>query len=141
MRDHTVEISDKAGHVFRMSIQRPNVFGKLKDALAGDWVGPEATMTGIPSGSTRRFIKQTPGNWRVLEHGFIRYSSGKVLSNNTGADASTRDIFLLNMDGTWGTQLWDYEDALGVNDQGQGSITQPWVMGFLPGKFSWVLID
>jgi hypothetical protein len=29
------------------------------------------------------------------------------------------------MDGTWGMQLFEYEDTVGVNDEGTGSVIQP----------------
>jgi hypothetical protein len=98
-------------------------------------------MTGIANGRTTAFLRQTPGYWRVLDHGFIRYDSGKVLALRNGSDATTTDKYLVNLDGTWGMQLWDYEDGLGVNGAGAGAVTQPWVLRFSPGKFSWALID
>jgi hypothetical protein len=141
VRDHTVELSDRAGHVLRVAISTVRTLGQIRDAFAGDFQTAKVSMTGIPNGLTRTFINQTPGYWRVINYGLIRYNSGKVFARNSGADATTLDIYLANLDGTWGMQLWEYEDALGVNGQGTGSVTQPWVVGLSPGKFSWVLID
>ena len=84
--------------------------------------------------------RQVPGYWRTLDQGFLRYGSGKLLTKWASGD-NTVDAILLTMDGTWGLKLFEYEDAMGVNDQGEGSVVQPWVVGFAPGKFSWVVID
>jgi hypothetical protein len=151
MRNHTVEISDNAGHAFKMAISTVQSWGHVKDTLAGNdqkagWVPMTGMGTRSPDSDPRAgqisSWDQVPGTWRAIDKGFIRYSSGKlIIRNSHNGDITTRDIVLMNLDGTWGMQMWEYEDVNGVNDQGQGAVNQPWVVGFPPGKFSWVVID
>ncbi len=144
MRNETVEIADREGHTFRMSISTPRFFGRVLDLVRGESVDVDLKMTGLKKddGVTghigiSRAIEG--GAWRVVDKSYLRYKGGKTFSRYAEA-GTTRDLILLNMDGTWGMKLWEYEDATGVNAAGSGSVIQPWVMGFQPGKFSWVVV-
>jgi hypothetical protein len=77
------------------------------------------------------------GEWETQEKGFIRYNSGKTRSRLSGnGDLTTRDLLILGPNGVktfdgddlFGMQLFEYEDALGVNDEGEGTVHQPWVL-------------
>jgi hypothetical protein len=148
MRNHTVQISDRDGHSFKMALSTVSAAGRVKDGFGGDFQNGWATMTGLRDqhGDARvgniYWDRQVPGNWRTLDQGFLRYGGGKLVNrDDRSRGVDTRDVFLLTMDGTWGMQLFEYEDTLGVNDEGTGSVIQPWVVGFTPGKISWVLVD
>jgi hypothetical protein len=102
---------------------------------------------GFPSSASNRrptvnFARRDDaGNWRVIDQGFIRYHSGKVLRANAG-DLTTIEIYLVNLDGTWGMKFFEYEGKFGgANDEGEGFIIQPWVLGIDQGRFSWSLVD
>lgn len=81
------------------------------------------------------------GLWRTVDKGFIRYNNGKILVKNAGKDLTTHEIYMVNLTGEWGINLWDYEDATGVNDAGQGSVVQPWAISIGVGGVSWTLLD
>jgi hypothetical protein len=139
VRNHTVEIGDRAGHSFKIEISTLSALGLLKDALAGNQKEFQPRITGV-SRQREVFYAKPDGDWRVADKGFIRYNSGTVARNHSGkGDLTTSDVMLLNLDGTWGMKLFEYEDQSGVNDEGEGFVIQPWVLGFPPGKFSWTL--
>jgi hypothetical protein len=138
VRNHTVEIGDRAGHTFKIEISTLSALGKVKEGLAGNQKSFLPTITGASQQGA--FYAQPDGDWRVVDKGFIRYNSGKVaFHHSVNGDVTTSDVMLLNLDGTWGMKLFEYEDVLGVNDEGEGFVVQPWVLGFPPGKFSWTL--
>jgi hypothetical protein len=138
VRTHTVEIGDRAGHTFKIEISTLSLLGLEKEGLAGNQKDFQPRITGASQQEV--FYARPDGDWRVVDKGFIRYNSGKVARNHSGkGDLTTSDVMLLNLDGTWGMKLFEYEDTLGVNDEGEGFVVQPWVLGFPPGKFSWTL--
>jgi hypothetical protein len=138
VRNHTVEIGDRAGHTFKIEISTLSALGLAKERLARNQKVSFPAITGV---SAENIHGAWPdGDWRVVDKGFIHYNSGKVVTNRSGkGDISTYDVMLLNLDGTWGIKLFEYEDTFGVNDEGEGFVIQPWVLGFPPGKFSWTL--
>jgi hypothetical protein len=112
MANYVVEIGDDEGHSFKVSV---------------DLV---TTLTGNSTGS-----------WRSLDKGFIRYNSGAAKNQTAdGGGLSDRDVVLLNRDGTWGVRFNFFHDWVGANDQGNGTILQPWILNFKAGPISWVLV-
>ena len=140
MRNHTIEVGDRSGHAFKIHISTPSAWEEVKSGLSDGWQDYDLHMTGWPVSEPFR-AEMVPGNWRVLDLGFIRYSSGKVL-RKVGPDRLTIDIYLANLDSTWGMKFFEYEGKFGgVNDEGEGFVVQPWVLGIGVGRFSWSLVD
>jgi len=104
MRTHTVELGDKSGHSFKIEVSMPSYWAR--------WL---AVYTG---GDT------SWGGWRSIDKGFIRYHGGKAERSRrhyTGTDLTTANLYLYNMDGKWGIQLFDYDYSSGTNDAGEGN--------------------
>jgi len=138
MPNNTAEIGDRSGHSFKIDLSTLSTLGRTREGLVGDQEWSFPRMTGLLQ--TKILPYRPLGDWRVLDKGFIRYNSGKLVWGFSTTGVTTYDIVLLNLDGTWGMKLFEYADALGVNDEGEGFVIQPWVLGFSPGKFSWTLV-
>jgi hypothetical protein len=153
VREHTVDIEDSAGTSFKIHVSTPSNwkigglgatynFGETVDA---DMTGADEVRKRVGLGPDAAHLHAKHyigGSWRAIDKGLIRYHSGNAVgrkSNN--GDLTTSDLFLLNMDGTYGMELFEYESISGANANGHGMIVQPWVVGFAPGKFIWTLID
>ncbi|MBK9162482.1 MAG: hypothetical protein IPM21_00945 [Acidobacteria bacterium] len=124
MRDHTVEIVDKAGVTLRLRVSTPSAGTRLWGGITGTSTNPQ-------------------GHWRTLDKGIIRFSHGPTEGTPTynSEDLTTRDIRLVGPTGGWGIEIYEYEDWTGVNPVGTGSVRQPWVLALAAGKFSWAIID
>src|SRR5436305_904920 len=145
MRVHTIEIADRAGNTFRMEVSTIRSAGRVRDVFAGDYDRLDIPMTGIKNddGKVGHIVIDhafNNGSWRVLDKGFLRFNSGRAVTRYS-KDVTTRDVILMNMDGTWGMKLFDYEDVIGVNSEGTGTVAQPWVLQAKDGRFSWALTD
>ena len=124
MRKHTLEIADKKGQAFRLHISTPSAGDRLWTAY------------------TDGISKRPEGHWRTIDKGFIRYHNGKAIRiKSISQDLTTRDLYLVSSDSRWGVQIFEYEDWIGVNETGMGTVLQPWVLSIAVGKFSWVLVD
>ena len=141
MRNHTIEIGDRRGHSFKIHISTPSTGGELIGGIKGDWDTWTLQSTGGPRSPLR--ANMMPGDWRTIDKGFIRYNSGRVLRSTThDGSIMNIDIYLANLDGTWGMKLFEYESKFGgANDEGEGFVIQPWVMGIDEGRISWSLVD
>jgi hypothetical protein len=80
------------------------------------------------------------GYWRTMDKGFVKYNSGVAQKYGDGS-VFERALFLSETHNTWGIKLYKWCSFWGVNDQGTGSVLQPWVLGLEPGSISWVLLD
>jgi hypothetical protein len=145
MRDRIVTLSDKSGRSFNILISTPRTIGldnigRVIDRL---YTQHKRTYPFQITGEKKAYgsTKETWGSWKALEPGFIRFTSGKILSKKTHEDLTTLNIYLINMDLTWGIQLFSYEDWTGVNEVGEGVIVQDWALHFDVGRLSWSLAD
>jgi len=158
MRNQVVEISDRQGGKFKVKISTEGTwslsrFGQiLRHSLAKH---PEPRFRVSSSGKQVPGVQKSysalgsiAGDWRVIDTGAIRFSRGKAWeTTDDQGDQSDfyhfpeRDLYLLNMDGEWGIQLWDFEDKGSVNDQGNGCVILDWVVNFAHGRISWVTVD
>ena len=141
MRNRTVEIADRSGHSFKLQISTASNMGRVQLEWMGDTKRVLLRVTGSNVDYYANMSGSYPGGWKTVEKGFLRYNNGTLATSANSATVTTRNIYLFNMDQTWGIQLFDYEDALGVNDEGAGYVVQPWVLGFDTGKFSWSVVD
>lgn len=140
MRNHTVEIGDRKGNSFKLRIATPQNWEAVREIYTGDTDKYSYRMTESKTGKSD-YGRIMGGNWRSIDKGFIRFNSGNVLKANSGTTATTRDLYLLNLDATWGMKLFNYEHYWGVNDSGTGFVIQSWVLNLAEGRFSWSLID
>lgn len=125
MRNHTVEIADKTGQVFRLRISTPSNGTKIWGGFTGTDPNPL-------------------GSWRSLDKGFIRHQHGKIYFRRTynSEDLTTQDLHLSDSNEKHrGIEFFEYEDWTGVNSVGTGIVYQPWVLSLVVGKFSWAIID
>jgi hypothetical protein len=111
----------------------------VADLFSGSRIDTWVPLTG--SDVQHYFSNQSPGNWRTIEKGALRFNSGNVYATVKPGTSSTDDIYLANLDGTWGMKLFEYADMAGVNDEGIGFVIGPWIMNFGEGRFSWTLVD
>jgi hypothetical protein len=147
MRNHTIELGDRKGKSFMIKIALPQNWDILK-AFSGGGNGVYTyTMTGSTAASkaaTAHPGRVVGANWRAIDKGYIRFNSGNILISNSGVregDLTTQDLYLVNLDETWGLKLFEFQYIWGVNDGGTGFVVQSWVLGFADGKFSWSLVD
>ena len=131
MRDVFIRIMDKSGNALTLDVSTPSNGTRV-------WVG------------LTKDIGETPviGSWKTLKQGFLRYNFGKTrVRKSVNGDLTTRDLLILSPDATgiktfdgrdkFGMQLFEYKDALGVNDRGEGFVIQPWVLSITPGRVRW----
>jgi hypothetical protein len=143
MRNNKVEIIDKNGQKLRLYISIVSNLGIIKDSFLGE--KEDYRMTEL-TGSVyfKQFYGQIPGRWKALnsESGLIQFFGGSVLHENDNyKELTTNSIYLLNLEETWGIELFNYWDFWGVNDYGEGTIAQTWVKGLAAGRFTWSIID
>ena len=141
MREKILRITDKSGNIFRMKISTPDIKRKV---LAG----ASDLANGLP---VVRYLPDytAGGSWAVLDEGFVKYRSGPLRPRAShNGDLTTRDLLVLGDGGLesydrrdlFGMQLFEYEDAIGVNKKGEGFVIQPWVVAATPGRISWKVI-
>ena len=147
MRHAVVRITDKKGTWFRMKIATTTAKGRLAAGVGGKvskWVLMDTTI------GRDLVTKVLAGEWKTVDKGFIQYGSGKTRSRlSSNGDMTTRDLLILGPGGVkthdagdeFGMQLFQYEDLLSVNDEGEGSVYQPWVLTLTPGRIFWKVID
>lgn len=112
MANYITEIGDEKGNSFKISVSTVTTFG----ANFG-------------------------GSWRTIDKGCIRYNSGAVNKETSHGELSVFHILLFDSNNTWGIRLNDFHDLWGANDEGTGTILQPWVLDFQPGRISWALVE
>src|SRR5438105_950668 len=71
------------------------------------------------------------GSWRSLTKGMIRHNSGP-LTQGKHSWSTVIDVYL-EAGGHWGIRLDAFISWGTVNDEGTGTIVQPWVIGLKPG--------
>ena len=137
MRNVYISIMDKSGNAFTLYVSTPSTSKGFWDAYTKGLVWGGVSNT---------------GSWKSMKLGFIRYNFGKtrVRSSDNG-DATTRDLLILSPDGEgiktydgqdrFGMQLFEYQDTFGINDEGEGTVIQPWVLGISPGRIRWEKIE
>ncbi len=146
MRNNVLKIVDKSGNSFKLRVSTPTTKARLAvgagvgaNKLVGDNRTAREMLSGILS-----------GDWKTVDKGFIRYESGKTRSRLAhNGDRTTRDLLILGIDGVkfydgqgyFGMQLFEYEDLLGTNQEGEGFVIQPWVVNLTPGRIKWIVID
>ena len=138
-----MRIGDRKGKSFKIHIATPTNWDLIKNVYVADHNSYRYPMTGSRIGKSE-FGKIRGGNWRAVDKGFIRYNSGKIISTNSGVregDLTTNDLYLMNLDGSWGIKLFEYEYVWNVNEAGNGFVIQPWVLQMTVGRFSWTLVD
>lgn len=147
MRHSVVRITDKTGTSFRMKLATTTTKGRLA-AEVGEQVNKRILSDFTVGRKALAWVRA--GDWETEEKGFIRYHSGKTRSRLSGnGDLTTRDLLILGPDGVktydgddlFGMQLFEYEDALGVNDEGEGTVHQPWVLSIVPGRIRWKVVE
>lgn len=111
---YTVEIGDTNGHAFKVAMVVP---------ISAEW-----------------------GSWRTLDKGRIRYNSGSLRQFRFEGDDTWGHFHIQfygpdGVDAGWGLWMEDFKTAWMANDEGTGSILQPWVLEFEPGKISWSPVD
>ncbi len=78
------------------------------------------------------------GSWRAITKGMIKHNSGAI--GQAGKSVTGLAAQLLGPDGTYGVQLDNFISLGTVNDQGTGSLLQPWAIGLKPGVIEWSVI-
>lgn len=140
MRNKNIEIVDAKGNTLILNVSTPSTFGTTIDYLHGKDGFVKAKLTGWDK-HIYSFQKHYEGNWKSSNRGYLKYHGGKTYGRPSGqGDLTTHDVFFLNIEGTWGLQLFNYEDAFGVNNGGEGVVAITWVTGFSEGRFSWSVI-
>jgi hypothetical protein len=107
---HTVEIADTDGNTMQLSIAVDNFFGH-------------------------------GGSWRSLTKGMIKHNSGfirEVAPGSFGID-HTEEIWVAG-ENVWGIKLDTFMSWDTVNDQGTGTLAQPWHVGLKPGAIEWSIV-
>jgi hypothetical protein len=80
------------------------------------------------------------GSWRSIDKGMIRRNSGPVNQWAPGKGPDVK-VELLEPDGKhWGVQLEKFISWGTVNDQGTGTLLQPWCIGLTPGDIEWSIV-
>jgi hypothetical protein len=141
MRKVVLRITDKKGTWFRMKVETPSNKNKVVGGLgkaARIFPGLKSLPDLVPDGS-----------WKVSDEGFIKVRSGKARPRfSSNGDLTTRDLLILGDQGVksydrkdlFGMQLFEFEDLLSVNHEGEGFIIQPWVIAVTPGRIRWTII-
>ena len=83
----------------------------------------------------------TPGDWSVLDKGFISFDSGTTQCVRVTGHWYEEELRLISSEGTWGLQLTDFQGPLWVCSKGDGRLLQPWALSAEPGNISWVRTD
>jgi hypothetical protein len=140
MDKKVLRITDKRGTWFRLKVATRDIKSKAGSAVNSfaDFIN-----IGVPSLSGQ-------AHWLSMDEGFIRPRSGLVrVRASSNGDLTTRDALILAHSGIkthdgndlFGMQLFEYEDWLSVNDEGEGIVIQPWVLSLVPGRIRWSVID
>lgn len=80
------------------------------------------------------------GSWRSIDKGMIRHNSGPV-DQAKGSWSLDLTVRLLNpADDSWGIKLDTFISWGTVNDQGTGTLLQPWCIGLTPGDIEWSIV-
>jgi hypothetical protein len=82
----------------------------------------------------------TGGSWRSLTKGMIRYNSGPVHQFVPTFTGDWNVQLIRTSDGTSGIQLDSFISWGTANDEGTGTLAQPWVIGLTPGAIDWTLV-
>lgn len=146
MRHSALRITDKNGASFKMKVSTTTAKGRI---AAG--AGQQLNKRLLRDNDTARDLLAGVllGEWKTYDQSFIRYHSGQTRSRLThNGDMTTRDLLILGVDGIkafdgseqFGMQLFEYEDVLGVNDEGEGFVIQPWVVSLTLGRIWWKVI-
>ena len=81
------------------------------------------------------------GSWRSLTKGMIRYNSGPVKQFAPSITSDWNVQLIRTSGGTyWGIELDSFISWGTVNDEGSGTLLQPWVIGLTPGAIEWSLV-
>jgi hypothetical protein len=78
------------------------------------------------------------GTWRSLTKGMIKHNSGPIYQPKRTWTTDT-DVQLMS-GGFAGMKLNTFISWGTVNDQGTGTVEQPWVIGLTPGAIDWVIV-
>jgi hypothetical protein len=90
-----------------------------------------------------RWHNNISAEWKVLDEGFIKWSSGNGRLVKRKGFTLTSDLLLGLPDAgakgsfEWGMRLFEYDEFTHTNAMGEGIVTQPWVVGIEPGKITW----
>lgn len=143
MDNKILRITDKRGTWFRLKVA-------TRDFKSKTWNIANSFAEFIDPTDLMPDLRGRP-YWKAVDDGFIRFKSGplRVRSTSNGHDITTRDVLILGDTGVkthdskdlFGMQLFEYEDWLSVNDEGEGMIIQPWVLSLVPGRIKWSVID
>ena len=124
----------------------------MKLKLAKSWFTPVDMWQGTKRVLTRGgwFGGSIFGEWEAVDEGFIHLRSGKTRTRfSENGDLTTSDMLILGDGGIkmydgndlFGMQLFQYQDILGSNSKGEGTVIQPWVVGLTPGRIFWKRIS
>jgi len=80
--------------------------------------------------------------WKVLDEGFLKFSSGGCHAVDTKPGDIFTDGNLLLCSGQYhGVNLYEFLGSSGwTNDSGGGVVYQPWVVNCKPGRITWALL-
>lgn len=138
MFGETVEIKDSSNRTFQIKISTPTVTRlRFELARSGNFTTWRPHFWG--------------GDWKVIDQGSIRYSSGEVWYRRSGtdfgpgfveADVRYLDIllFLGSEEGAddWGIALRSFFLLNGMSSaRGSGYLDQPWALQSKPGQIKW----
>ena len=111
--EYKVELSDSGGQSFRVRLEIPFI-----------------STTTNPKNSS----------FRVLDSGYIRYSSGGCNAAKKGGPNPTDIQFVVfDRSGLWLNAMFDWAGF--VNSSGGGKLTPSWATGAKAGPIQWVLLD
>jgi hypothetical protein len=89
--------------------------------------------------------KSKNGDWRALDFGCIKYTTGETAEVEAEGTWFDRNAFLCvrNQYGALecGIRLDSIRGFLGINDDGTGEIYQSWVVSLVPGACTWMFED
>ncbi len=78
------------------------------------------------------------GSWRTIDKGGIRHNSGSLHQYWTSWSPITHVRLVAG--GAAGIELRDFISWGTVNDEGEGTLAQPWVLSLKPGAIEWSIV-
>ena len=80
------------------------------------------------------------GTWRTIDKGWICHDSGDATWGKSTGTLTSKHLYFHGPTGKYGLRLNDFMDFWGYNEEGEGHLSQPWVLGAAYGRISWALV-